>query len=196
MSLTSSSIIHTSTSSTIDNSSYSHHHLPHSSQHRWLPLHRHNHLQKHFQFESNQLHSHLHNHLDHHISTFTPIIFLKQSPSKNKSKLTKFACITILKRYPSTLGTSASTNIKLKRHKKYVLLFKYAQTSFITHSTTSSKSSFSTSTTTTNPQPTRRYQIPLTKNPLLNTPPPSLAKKRSPKNTIVFLVVMGSRGKG
>ena len=93
----------------------------------------------------------------------------KQSRSK---KITKSAHITIPKRGTPTLNIFASTDIRLKRHKKF---FYHSNTirPVNLHFNTSSKFSISALTvTTSNAHPTQRCHLPTAKKPLPNIPPP------------------------
>ena len=131
-------------------------------------------MQQRLQLVSNHLYSYLHNHLHHHIHLHFRTNRLPQA-TIIRNEPTEFTRITIPKRCPPTLGTFASTNIKLE---KYVLPFKQPQASLINRSNTNCKSSTFTFTTitTTKPPPNSKMLPPTTKSSPLNTPTPSPTK--------------------
>ena len=77
-----------------------------------------------------------------------------------------------------TSGTFASTSIRLKCHKKYILPLKQSQTALIKRSTinwNSSTFAFTTTTATTKFPPSSKMPPPTNQNSLLNIPTPSPA---------------------
>ena len=126
-----------------------------------------------------------HNHLDYQIHLPFCTHHLSQTTLfENKSDLKKSPHITIPKRPPLELDIFISNDIRLKRHKKYILPLKQPQTSLVATFTTNSKSSGSTSTTTvTKSQPKSTIPPPTNPNPTPKHSTFVTDKECSPRNT-------------